>query len=96
MPARIAKKKLTEFQEAILAALARLPMCQGQTWELAAMVRPEKWRRAACRGGLVANVRRAAYNMPELVHVLPGKDRWEPATVALIHKPTAEASCPKT
>jgi hypothetical protein len=69
-------RPLTEFQKAILWAVEKGVNQMACTWTIAQVAFPEKWVKRSGRGALVGHIVTAAMKMPDLVGVLPAKDKF--------------------
>lgn len=63
-----APKSLTKFQQRVVDAVRRCK-APAPSWAIAEKVSPN-WRIASARGAIVAHIRRAALQLPELLQVL--------------------------
>lgn len=74
------ERELTEFQQAILAAVRRNPNQQASTWEIAQIAFPDRWAKRSGRGALIGHIDRAGQKMSDLLVRLPAKDQYDSAT----------------
>lgn len=69
---------MTEFQQRIVFVLSTYPNGIAGTWEIAQKAFPDKWAKRSARGALVAQIRRAGYELEHngaIACVLPAQDQ---------------------
>lgn len=84
------RKEPTEFQQRILAYVAKAPNRQASTWLIAQDVFPERWAKPSGRGALISHIRRAGHALVEagrLGCVLPPDDQWGEHTLCGLRSP---------